>query len=228
MPSFSEPTLHLTRDGSHTLLNAEFDETYHSRNGAWEESLYVFVRQGLEYRLRQKLQACLCIFEMGFGTGLNALLSLQYAHEHNQKIAYYSIESRPLSLALIHQLNYTERLTDTDRTYFIQLHEVAWNQTVTISPFVSLHKIQLPFQQLQTLPAADLVFYDAFAPDKQPELWSKPVFEKLFQAMNPGAVWVTYSAKGQIRRDLKDVGFNVERLPGPPMKRHMLRAEKPA
>lgn len=212
-------------DGSKTLLNQSLNETYHSRHGAIAESLHVFIEKGLKHAyISQKSEVA--IFEMGFGTGLNALLSLRH-QKPNQSIHYHAVETFPLDYELVQQLNYALDLPMELSEHFAQMHQVPWALKHDITPDFSLFKQQADLVSL-TLSnnTIDLVYFDAFAPDKQPELWCAAIFEMLFKAMRNESVLVTYSSKGDVRRNLMHAGFEVEKLDGPPFKRHMLRALK--
>ncbi|MFN8310252.1 MAG: tRNA (5-methylaminomethyl-2-thiouridine)(34)-methyltransferase MnmD [Chitinophagales bacterium] len=208
-----------TGDGSHTLYSPAFNESYHSRHGALTESKYVFIQQGLEYLNRSPLS----VLEVGFGTGLNAWLAIQFAAKHNIGMAYTGYELFPLKEETIEAINYAA----TDRDSFMQLHRWEWNKTHHTPFGASFLKIQESFLTA-TLPSTyTICFFDAFSPEKQPELWEPGVFQKIFNALEPGGVLVTYCAKGYVRRNLIAAGFVVERLPGPPGKRQMIRALKP-
>jgi len=209
-----------TDDGSYTLYNPELDEHYHSVNGAKAESKHVFLHAGLEAVKGKSLQ----VFEMGFGTGLNAFLAARWAETTKVKVMYHTVERYPLEQEVWQKLQY-ER--EQERELISQLHKANWEQEVVLSPHFSLMKragdlrsLPLPFERYH------VVFFDAFGPDKQPELWTQEVFEKLWMAMAFGGTLVTYSAKGDVRRALQGADFQVERLPGPRGKREMLRAWK--
>jgi tRNA U34 5-methylaminomethyl-2-thiouridine-forming methyltransferase MnmC len=214
----------LTKDGSHTLINTELNETYHSIHGAVQESLHVFIRRGLEVKIAQALQE-IAILEVGFGTGLNAWLSAKRIEDTPMKISYTSLEPFPLDEFIWSELNYAQ--VPADQEVFRKIHRAEWNRQVPITPGFELQKMQQTLQQAHLPTAAfDVVYFDAFAPEKQPEMWELPVFKKIGEAMKPGAVLVTYCAKGQVKRDLKRVGLTIETLPGPPGKREMVRAIK--
>jgi tRNA U34 5-methylaminomethyl-2-thiouridine-forming methyltransferase MnmC len=216
---------YLTADQSHTLYRPDLDETYHSRNGAVEESEYVFMQMGLLPAIETNNN--LHLLEIGFGTGLNAILTLAHAQPKQVKVHYTSLETFPLSLNVIEQLNYGTFLSNDDLPYFTGMHSCNWNNQVEITPNFTLLKLQESLLHFTPNMHYDVIFFDAFAPNKQPELWTEAVFEKLFACLNPKGIFVTYSAKGEVRRLLKKVGFEVQLLPGPPRKRHMLRAIKP-
>lgn len=219
-----------TGDGSHTILNLEMDETYHSRHGALRESQHVFIRHGLDYWLKNNPERQeLSIFEMGMGTGLNLILSIEQALNHpNRQFFYTTLEAYPLSLDTVRQLNYLSLLSDQSlSTYFEKTHELPWEQYSEILNNFSLEKrTQLLEDFSVTGSSFDLIYYDAFAPNKQPELWTLEVMTRIYAMMKSNGVFVTYSAKGQLKRDLKSLGLVVETLPGPPGKAEMIRAIK--
>lgn len=213
-----------TSDGSHSLLHTELNETYHSRHGARTESQYVFIEKGLDYFLSQSKQSTVNILEVGFGTGLNAWLTLQFQQRAECTIRYTTLEAFPLVKEIWNQLNYTE----FDLKNFYALHASDWNKAVAINDSFVLEKIHTTLQATTFAPNFfNVVYYDAFAPNKQPEMWTRDLFEKVYDSMRSGGVLVTYCAKGQLKRDLKSVGFLVESLPGPPGKREMVRGIKP-
>jgi tRNA U34 5-methylaminomethyl-2-thiouridine-forming methyltransferase MnmC len=201
-------TLLQTADGSHTFRLGDSHITYHSAYGAIMESRHVYINAGLKYRLAN---APLNIFEMGFGTGLNALLTMQ---EANVPVYYQAAELYPLTPEEYSALNYDVP----------DLHKAAWEKDVAINNNFTLHKTNQSILTLQTEKKFDLIYYDAFAPSAQPELWDKDVFAKLFSWMNKDGVLVTYCSKGDVRRAMLAVGFKVEKLKGPFGKREMLRA----
>ena len=210
--------LQLTADGSHTLYLPEMDEHYHSVNGAIQESRHVFIEAGLNHHPTQQLN----LLEIGFGTGLNALLTLQEATRTQRHIVYYAVEEYPLEQDIIDQLNYGEILSN----HFNELHQAAWDQPVRINDYFTLHKILGDSNQIALPQGIDVVYFDAFAPDKQPEMWNQAIFDKLFRCMNAGGILTTYCAKGEVRRSMQKAGYSMERIPGPPGKREMLRATK--
>jgi len=214
-----------TRDGSHTLLHEEYGVTFHSRYGAIQESRHVFLEAGLHPRALEKKE--LFVLEVGFGTGLNAFLTWLDAESHGWRIHYVAVEAHPLTLDLAHQLNYAQQLDRPEwQDRFLQLHRAPWNEVLALSPAFQLEKIQARLEELRFPPRFDVVFFDAFAPGAQPELWEEPIFRMLYEALLPGGVLSTYCAKGAVKRILRAVGFEVEALPGPPGKREMTRALK--
>ncbi len=211
-----------TKDGSFTLFIPEMNETYHSKFGAVNEAKHVFIKAGLQALKKPEIQ----LLEVGFGTGLNAFLSLKYllSDKTLKKIYYHSLEKYPLEKKFLSDLNYTSNLKE--KAFFDQLHSAEWNMPVEILPGFVLFKQQMDLQNFHSNTYYDLIYFDAFAPNKQPELWTQEIFDNLYRHMNPSGVLVTYSAKGQVRRNMQAAGFMVERLPGPPGKREMLRAVK--
>ncbi|WP_299577920.1 tRNA (5-methylaminomethyl-2-thiouridine)(34)-methyltransferase MnmD [uncultured Sunxiuqinia sp.] len=214
--------LKLTEDGSHTLYLPEMDEHFHSIHGAIQESMHVFIANGLNRCTKTEIN----ILEIGFGTGLNTLLSLLNRQE--KTIHYYSLEKYPLTEAEYSQLNYAQNYDTETQSLFLNLHHSEWGKPVQIAPGFELTKLQadLCSVDLAQFPFFDLVYFDAFAPDKQPELWTDAIFSKISAQCQPGAILTTYCAKGVIRRSLQQNGFLMHRLPGPPGKRQMLMGEK--
>jgi tRNA U34 5-methylaminomethyl-2-thiouridine-forming methyltransferase MnmC len=214
-----------TEDGSHSLYHEGLKETYHSFHGAMQESVHVFIEKGIRFwRTKSGLPKTVDIFEVGFGTGLNALLAAQFAMENEVKINFTSVEPFPLDLDIINQLNYAQLIgQDKFKTVFKELHLAEWDKTVEIDPYFSVHKVKSKLEDFQTVDKFDVLFFDAFAPSKQAELWTADLLEKCHNLLKEGGVFTTYSAKGQLKRDLKSVGFEVETLPGPPGKKEMVR-----
>jgi len=214
-----------TEDGSHTLFVPSLDEHYHSVNGAIQESMHVFIRSGLEAVDKREIR----ILEIGFGTGLNALLTLRHAEQTpGSLIHYHTIERYPIPEEVIQQLNYGALLSPAEKgkEWFDRIHQADWERTVEISGHFKLCKIEGDSTTCPFPSDIDLIFFDAFAPDKQPEMWEPEIFEKLYQIASPNAILVTYCAKGEVRRRMQAAGFIMERLPGPPGKRHILRGYK--
>jgi tRNA U34 5-methylaminomethyl-2-thiouridine-forming methyltransferase MnmC len=214
-----------TGDGSHSLLNTTLNETYHSVHGALRESLHVFIKHGLEYFVNNNQSKNISIFEVGFGTGLNALLTAQFAHDKNIHVDYTSIEAFPLHSDVISKLNYAQ--SPEQKELFEKIHGAEWEKSISISTGFSIHKVKTTLQLIDLSPFAfDVVFFDAFAPSKQPEMWEISVLQKIYNAVKSPGVFVTYCAKGQLKRDLKNLGFEVQTLGGPPGKKEMVRALK--
>ena len=216
--------LKITEDGSHTLFLPGLDETYHSSHGAIQESRHVFIDAGLRYLKKRNIN----VLEIGFGTGLNAFLTLLETSKNELTINYSTLEAFPLELSLIKQLNYTSELNLEKNVIdlFNILHEVEWEVSQSITNQFNLKKYKIKLDNYITNEKFDLIYFDAFAPQVQPEMWTLPVFEKMYECLNRNGVLVTYCAKGSVKRALKDVGFNIECIPGPPGKREMTRAHK--
>lgn len=212
-----------TADGSDTLFSIEMDESYHSVNGAAQESRHVFIEAGLRHINKKSIK----IFEVGFGTGLNAFITWGEARKHNLQICYDAIEAFPVSKEIIKSLNYKDFEPTLPSDAFQKLHDARWNiQEILEENRFSLLKMQGDFTCFNFEKKYDLVYFDAFAPDKQPEMWEESLFFRLYEAMNDNGILVTYCAKGEVRRRMQRAGFLVERIPGPPGKREMLRATK--
>jgi tRNA U34 5-methylaminomethyl-2-thiouridine-forming methyltransferase MnmC len=210
-----------TSDGSHTLYVKEIDESYHSLHGAIQESSHVYINAGLMKCNLQSIQ----VLEIGFGTGLNTFLTALYAATSGLKISYTTLEKFPLSMNKVLQLNYGKLNTSfAQRPLFEKIHTAKWEQEEDISECFSLQKINSDFTSFQLEKKFDVVYFDAFSPEKQPEMWTEDLFRKIYLACNDNAILTTYCAKGTIRRCLEKVGFTVERLDGPPGKREMIRA----
>lgn len=216
--------LKLTGDGSHTLYIPEFNEHYHSTHGAIQESLHVFINAGLKACQKKQLN----ILEIGFGTGLNALLTIQEAKASDLEISYVCFEPYPLPDAVWQQLNYPDLCDlDTENDIYAAMHKAPWNKVEMLNKrFKILKKAERIEHALLPATFFDLIYFDAFAPAVQAELWTFDIFNKLFSATQNDGILVTYSAMGEVRRNLMKSGFKVERLPGPPGKREMLRARK--
>jgi len=210
-----------TADGSNSIFNAEIKENYHSSFGAIQESQHIFIDAGLSSIQKPEIS----ILEVGFGTGLNALLSMDWALKNKRKINYFGIEAHPVSAEIISQLNYCEKLF-IDKKYFEKLHAEK-GKKITINPFFSIEAQHKTIQDA-SFPDKEFdgVFFDAFSPETQPEMWEVGIFKKLAAAMKTGGILTTYSCKGSVKRALLSAGFSIEKLPGPPGKREFLRATK--
>jgi tRNA U34 5-methylaminomethyl-2-thiouridine-forming methyltransferase MnmC len=223
--------LRTTADGSPTLYVPALDEHYHSHHGAAQESRHVFIAAGLQPLLAASLgrQKPLQVLEVGLGTGLNALLTLEAAQIAGTAVAYAGYETYPLPAEAVAALAPQWQGTPALSAAFYQLHAAPWGEALELAPGFALTKIQAPVEAAG-LPTDyyDLFYFDAFAPDKQPELWTEVIFAQLYAAAAPGAVLVSYCAQGQFRRNLRAAGWLIEKLPGPPGKREMTRARKPA
>lgn len=217
-----------TQDGSHSVLSNQFGVSYHSRYGAIQESRHVFIQAGLQHQML-RLHAGLQVLEVGLGTGLNALLTLLEAEQQQLPVHYLALEAFPVPLDQVELLNYPDKLSQAGlntAAIFKQIHESSWGQWQPLSPFFHFRKELIRFEDARYTEAFDLVYFDAFAPGAQPELWEKPLMQSMYDALKPGGVLVTYCAKGIVKRTLREVGFQVSGLPGPPGKREMTRAEK--
>ena len=208
----------LTKDGSHSVSIPEMKVTYHSIHGAVQESMHVFIHAGLHYIKDVFPVGPIHILEIGFGTGLNALLTLQEAAVLQRQIHYTTLELFPLEKEQALQLNYA------DQPYFTTLHTSNWEEDVQLTSFFTLHKRKSSLLDFSSASAFHLAYFDAFAPAAQPELWTKEVFEKLREALFSSGSLVTYCSKGDVRRALQAAGFKVEKIAGPPGKREMVRA----
>ncbi len=206
-----------TADGSATLFVPELNEHYHSVKGARTESQHIFIDMGLSASEVTEPH----ILEIGFGTGLNALLTLETAEATQRKVHYTGIELYPLSWKMIEPLGYS------DNPLFKTLHIIPWEEDAIITPYFTLRKVQADFTTFTTDCSFDIIYFDAFAPEKQPEMWSQELFDRLHVRLSEKGILTTYCAKGVVRRMLQTAGFTVERLPGPPGgKREILRARK--
>lgn len=221
------PNLIYTSDGSMSLYSEQFGEAYHSTHGAVTESRHVFVMAGLRYLL-EKQTTQLNILEVGFGTGLNALLTFLEAENSRLKIHYTGIEPFPIDLALAKQLNYPSLLglDAAQKDCFIQMHDLPMAKTSQLGMFFSLTKVANTDDLMPQKSSFDLIYFDAFAPNVQPELWTTATLQTMYECLRVGGVLVTYCAKGVVKRTLRELGFLVEGLPGPPRKREMTRAIK--
>lgn len=220
-----KPKLEVTADGSHTLFVPALDEHYHSVNGAIQESFHIFIDAGLHHSKKEDIS----IFEVGFGTGLNAFLTFVDSNQSGKTIHYTTVESYPLSDSIVRELNYTQRYAEEMQEYFYKLHQAEWNKEVRISENFYLTKLQADFTSFDFSlidNPVDIIYFDAFAPDKQPDMWTQDIFNNLYKITAEDGILVTYCAKGVVRRMMQQGGYKVERLPGPPGKREMLRATK--
>ena len=215
-----------TSDGSTTIQIEEWNEQYHSIHGAVQEAQHVFIKMGLHHFMNLHKTDKLRILEMGFGTGLNAFVTAIAARDHSVNIQYEGVEAYPVFEDELSQLNYTTLIAPDQQAIFDEMHAVSWEKLHSITAHFSLKKRQQFFSDLEDLSSFDLIYFDAFGARVQPELWSIAIFKRMFKALKPSGVLVTYAAKGSVRRAMQAVGFEVERLEGPPGKREMLRATK--
>ena len=214
--------LTLTNDGSHTLFVPELNEHYHSIHGAVQEAVHVYINAGLHHCQKEEIH----VLEVGFGTGLNAFLTLLENIKSDQKIVYTALELYPISVSDAQKLNYASHICPHSEHLFLQLHEAEWGNRIDITPHFSLLKLHQDVTKSDAFnfpTKFDVVYFDAFAPEKQPEMWTREVFEAVLSVCNPDAALTTYCAKGLVRRTMQSAGFTVERLPGPVGKREMLR-----
>lgn len=217
----------ITKDGSSSVSIPQMQVTYHSLHGAIQESRHVFIRSGLLDSCLPDYTGMRHVLEIGLGTGLNVLLTLLEADRAANRIYYTAIEADPLEEAFIKELNYCSLLGKPDyQARFEKIHTAGWEEMVEISMYMQLTKHRCRFHDYETTETFNLVYYDPFAPAAQPELWTEPVFKKLFDLLLPGGILVTYCSKGEVRRAMASAGFSVEKIPGPPGKREMVRARK--
>ncbi|MCD4680842.1 MAG: tRNA (5-methylaminomethyl-2-thiouridine)(34)-methyltransferase MnmD [Bacteroidales bacterium] len=214
----------VTEDGSHTIFVPGLDEHYHSVFGAIQESKHVFIREGFDQIDRNEIN----ILEIGFGTGLNALLTCIKSNNESKVVNYTAIEPFPLNKSIWSELNYPDQMDDKDaRALFFKIHEAEWGREELISESFELLKIKNTLEELNLDESKyDLVYFDAFSPEVHPSLWSEDNFCKIYKAMKVGGILVTYSSKGSVKRVLRSAGFQVKRLHGPKGKHHIIRACK--
>ncbi|HUX57224.1 MAG TPA: tRNA (5-methylaminomethyl-2-thiouridine)(34)-methyltransferase MnmD [Bacteroidales bacterium] len=211
-----------TSDGSHTIFVPELNEHYHSIHGAVQESNFIFINTGFDFCKADPLN----IFEIGFGTGLNALLTATKSLNGERKVNYTSIEKYPVENEIISSLNHHIFVGNDGKEIFNSIHTAPWNRYVNICKNFNLLKIKGDFTVQPLTKKYDLIYFDAFGPDKQPEMWTIEMFKKIADATNISGILVTYSAKGEVRRSLKACGYDVNLLPGPLGKREIIRAIK--
>ena len=232
MTLLSKRELFKTQEGSFTFYIPSLNEYYHSWFGAVQESLYVYIKQGLCHYLEHYNKKKIRLLEVGFGTGLNAILSFLEMKKHPLcELEYVSLEPYPLSLTEVNSLSYPETLAleKKDKLIFNEMHSCPFEECFKISSFFYFHKKKvslLDFSQLE-LSSYDIVYFDAFSPTVQPELWTLEVFNYLYRIMRNNAILTTYASKGIVKQAIKEAHFILERLPGSPRKHHMLRALKP-
>lgn len=214
-----------TGDGSLTIHLPEWDEQYHSKHGAIAEAKHVFIKEGLQFWLSKNNKKPISILEIGFGTGLNAFLTYLEAQKNDLEILYTGVEAYPLEIAEIASLNYPILLNASEGD-FLKLHHSDWESKKVISPNFHLKKLKKMFSEIDDENNFDLIYFDAFGIRVQPELWTEAIFKKMFTSLKQKGVLVTYAANGNARRAMQSVGFQVERLPGPPRKKEMLRGVK--
>jgi len=215
----------ITEDGSHSLLSKKYGVSYHSKYGAIQESQHVFIEAAL-YPILEK-QKEISVLGIGMGTGLNVFMTFLESQKRDLSIDYISYEKFPIGKEQIAQLNYSNALNaEKNQSVFEKIHYSEWAKKITLSPNFSFQKFQKDFAEIDFEYRFDVIFFDAFAPNSQPELWEVPLMKKMFSALKSGGVMTTYCAKGVVKRTLKSVGFTIEAIPGPPGKREMTRAWK--
>lgn len=212
-----------TKDGSTTIHIKDWDECYHSKHGAIQEAQHVFIKNGLALYQNQSVS----ILEIGFGTGLNAFITYLESKNLDLEINYVGVEAYPVSISELSAMNYVSELNADDKNAIFNLfHESNWEEKVVIDPFFTITKRQQFFEEITDCEQFDLIYFDAFGYRVQPDLWSTSIFKKMHTALRPGGKLVTYAARGVVKRSMIEVGFTVEKLPGPPGKREMFRATK--
>lgn len=220
-----ENRLFITEDGSHSIFNEKYSVSYHSKYGAIIEAKHVFIQAALIFKA--EIQQDISILEIGFGTGLNAFVTFLEAKKRNLNIKYTGVEAYPISINEAEQLNYATLIEPPENPgFFLNLHQLPWNVPSQLNDSFKIEKVLKKFEEIDFERQFDIVYFDAFAPNAQPELWSDEMMEKMSRALLPGGILVTYCAKGSVKRSLKKAGFSIEALPGPPGKREMTRATK--
>lgn len=216
-----------TNDGSTTIYLEQWDEHYHSKHGAVQEAYHVFIKSGLYEWLSLNDSKELRILEIGFGTGLNAFITFLEHVKKGLNISYHGVEAYPVRAEEVALLNYVDQLSAQDfKATFSQMHNEDWDVDFNLDPSFTLRKRKQLFNSINDHDAFDLVYFDAFGARVQPELWDVSMFDRMYKALDKNGILVTYAAKGSVRRAMQEVGFLVEKLPGPPGKREMLRAVK--
>lgn len=220
------PILVPTADGSLTLFQPEVGEHYHSKHGALQESKHVFLNSGLVYFLAQEPQNRVRILEVGLGTGLNFLLTADYAQKQNLQLEYIAIEAYPLSETLLGQTGYNHFVEETIWDGFLAKYKLSLTETISISQGVNLKVEKCLLADFTMDGQVDVIYFDAFAAIHQPEMWTTEALERVCGYLKPGGVFVTYAITGNLKRSMKSLGFAIEKAPGAPGKREMLRAVK--
>lgn len=212
-----------TSDGSKTIHLPDWDESYHSKHGAIQEAYHVFIESGLRLFNNRTVN----ILEIGFGTGLNAIITFIEAEKCNLKINYTGIEAYPVSMEEALEMNYLNSLNALDQqAVFKKMHQIPFEEQIALSDNFTIEKRNIFFDQIADVETFDLIYFDAFGFRVQPELWSTEIFQKMYTSLHNNGVLVTYAARGVVKRSMQEVGFTVEKLPGPPGKREMMRAFK--
>ena len=213
-----------TEDGSHSLFDEQLNETYHSTRGARGESLHVFIEEGLDHWLSTHASKQIRILEIGLGTGLNAFLTAQVTERDELLVHFTSLEPFPVAKEIYDNLNFHQ--SEEEKGLFQKIHTSRWEELIPISKCFNLFKTQSRLEEFETIRSYDLIYFDAFAPSKQPEVWSLDNLKKCHSLLDVGGVLTTYCAQGQFKRNLADVGFKVETLQGAMGKKEMIRATK--
>lgn len=215
--------LMITADGSHTAINQTLDKTYHSIHGAYQESQRVYIELGLREAFEKFPNEELHVFEMGLGTGLNALMTAREASIHQRRVMYTAIDAYPMAVEDAKQLNFDSVLATN---YLAKLHESPWNEAIAITPYFIVTKVESHLQDWHTTERFHLIYYDAFAPTAQPELWEPEIFAQMAHLLLPGGMLTTYCSRSYVQRNMRAAGLVVEKHPGPLHKRDILRAVK--
>lgn len=214
-----------TQDGSHSIFSQKYGVSYHSKYGAIQETQHVFIDAGLYYKAQEVKS--IDLLEIGFGTGLNAFMTLLEASKNNLQVHYQTVEAFPISFEKAQQLNFSEQLNAPSfQEQFLNMHRMDWGVWQSLSEYFNFKKILNSFEEIDFENAFDLIYFDAFSPSAQEELWEIPLLTKMHKALKKDGVWVSYCAKGSVKRNLKAIGFEVEALKGPPGKREMTRCVK--
>lgn len=211
----------LTNDGSHSLFNTQVNESYHSKHGAIVEAEHVFIKNGFSTVDKNKLN----ILEVGFGTGLNTLLTYQKAIQKSIEVNYHAIELHPIDKIYYSKLNFTD-LIGVEQENLQDLHDCKWEKNIQLNPYFTLIKNHTSVEKYNTDIRFDIIYFDAFSPDKQPEIWNKVIFKKMHSFLKDDGFLITYCAKGIVKRTMKSIGFEIIVLDGPPGKRQMTRGNK--
>lgn len=212
-----------TYDGSHTVFHPGTGDHFHSIYGAVSESIHVYINAGFSYHPSKDVN----VLEVGFGTGLNVLLTLRQAWSEKRKVRYDSIDNYILPVEITNSLNYAALSENINKDWFSLIHSLSWDRDHDITDFFSLRKILADIHEINLPNKYDIVYFDAFGPDRQPDMWTDKIFLKIYKAMNPGGILTTYSSKGEVRRGLQHCGFMVEKLPGAHGKREMIKCQVP-
>ncbi len=215
-----EPETYLTLDGSKTLYSKEFDEHYHSKNGAFTESQHIFINLGFQSMHKSEIN----ILEIGYGTGLNAIMTYKFNELNPKKVFYHGIEISPISTNIFKNMGYIEHFNLTDQE--AEIFSKAWNKPHTINPNFKLLKQNIDFINFTPQNTYDLIYFDAFSPDTQPEMWTQENLKKILTKLSTDGVFVTYCSRGDLKRTLRSLGMRLKRFSGPPGKRHVIQATK--